>query len=83
MSAATRTRRWRRSSGRRSQCTSRGTRRGADRAGRAGDQDAIAAHLDALAAYPEARDLYVHLTRAMESLLATRPIAGDSGARVA
>ena len=37
-----------------------------------GDRDAIAAHLDALAPYPEARDLYLHLTRAMESLLATR-----------
>ena len=48
-----------------------------------GDQDAIAAHLDALAAYPEARDLYVHLTRAMESLLATRPIAGHADTRVA
>jgi predicted short-subunit dehydrogenase-like oxidoreductase (DUF2520 family) len=48
-----------------------------------GDQDAIAAHIDALAAYPEARDLYVHLTRAMESLLATRPIASDASTRVA
>jgi predicted short-subunit dehydrogenase-like oxidoreductase (DUF2520 family) len=34
-----------------------------------GDTDAITAHLDALAPYPEARDLYLHLTRAMESLL--------------
>ncbi len=34
-----------------------------------GDTDAIAAHLDALEAYPEARDLYLHLTRAMESLV--------------
>jgi predicted short-subunit dehydrogenase-like oxidoreductase (DUF2520 family) len=48
-----------------------------------GDRDAIAAHLDALAAYPDARDLYLHLTRAMESLLATRPVEGDAGARVA
>ena len=48
-----------------------------------GDRDAIAAHLDALAPYPEARDLYVHLTRAMESLLATRLGAGDAGAEVA
>jgi predicted short-subunit dehydrogenase-like oxidoreductase (DUF2520 family) len=35
-----------------------------------GDSDAITAHLDALAPYPEARDLYLHLTRAMESLVA-------------
>jgi len=48
-----------------------------------GDRDAIAAHLDALAPYPEARDLYLHLTRAMESLLATRPVDSDTGARVA
>ena len=48
-----------------------------------GDRDAITAHLDALASYPEARDLYLHLTRAMESLLATRPVDGDAGARVA
>ena len=34
-------------------------------------------------AYPEARDLYLHLTRAMESLLATRPAAADAGAQVA
>jgi predicted short-subunit dehydrogenase-like oxidoreductase (DUF2520 family) len=34
-----------------------------------GDSDAITAHLDALAAYPEARALYLHLTRAMESLV--------------
>jgi predicted short-subunit dehydrogenase-like oxidoreductase (DUF2520 family) len=34
-----------------------------------GDSDAIAAHLEALARYPEARDLYLHLTRAMESLV--------------
>jgi predicted short-subunit dehydrogenase-like oxidoreductase (DUF2520 family) len=36
-----------------------------------GDTDAITAHLDALAAYPEARDLYLHLTRAMESLMSS------------
>ena len=53
-----------------------------------GDTDAIAAHLDALANYPEARDLYLHLTRAMESLVATRPdasrpVAGDGSAQVA
>jgi predicted short-subunit dehydrogenase-like oxidoreductase (DUF2520 family) len=36
-----------------------------------GDTEAIAAHLDALEAYPEARDLYLHLTRAMESLVGT------------
>jgi predicted short-subunit dehydrogenase-like oxidoreductase (DUF2520 family) len=36
-----------------------------------GDADAITAHLEALAAYPEARDLYLHLTRAMESLIAS------------
>jgi predicted short-subunit dehydrogenase-like oxidoreductase (DUF2520 family) len=49
-----------------------------------GDTDAITAHLDALAPYPEARDLYLHLTRAMESLVAT---SGDqpaaTGAQVA
>jgi predicted short-subunit dehydrogenase-like oxidoreductase (DUF2520 family) len=48
-----------------------------------GDQDAIAAHLDALAAYPEARDLYLHLTRAMESLIATQPATADAGTQVA
>jgi predicted short-subunit dehydrogenase-like oxidoreductase (DUF2520 family) len=48
-----------------------------------GDRDAIAAHLDALAPYPEARDLYLTLTRAMESLLATQPAAGDATTRVA
>ena len=48
-----------------------------------GDRDAITAHLDALAPYPEASDLYLHLTRAMESLLATRPVDADAGARVA
>jgi predicted short-subunit dehydrogenase-like oxidoreductase (DUF2520 family) len=36
-----------------------------------GDTDAITAHLEALADYPEARDLYLHLTRAMESLAGT------------
>lgn len=36
-----------------------------------GDSDAITAHLEALAPYPEARDLYLHLTRAMESLAAS------------
>jgi predicted short-subunit dehydrogenase-like oxidoreductase (DUF2520 family) len=49
-----------------------------------GDMDAISAHLDALVDYPEARDLYLHLTRAMESLVASdldRPTA--SGAQVA
>jgi len=34
-----------------------------------GDSDAITAHLEVLAAHPEARDLYLHLTRAMESLV--------------
>jgi predicted short-subunit dehydrogenase-like oxidoreductase (DUF2520 family) len=34
-----------------------------------GDTDAITAHLDALEGYPEARDLYLHLTRAMEALV--------------
>ncbi len=48
-----------------------------------GDQDAIAAHLDALAAHPDARELYLTLTRAMESLLATEPVAGDGAAQVA
>ncbi len=48
-----------------------------------GDQGAIAAHLDALAGYPEARDLYLHLTRAMESLVATQTVAGDTGTQVA
>jgi predicted short-subunit dehydrogenase-like oxidoreductase (DUF2520 family) len=49
-----------------------------------GDSDAITAHLDALADHPEARDLYLHLTRAMESLVASdgdRPAA--AGAQVA
>jgi predicted short-subunit dehydrogenase-like oxidoreductase (DUF2520 family) len=49
-----------------------------------GDSDAITAHLEALAPYPEARDLYLHLTRAMESLVspaAAEPAA--SGAQVA
>jgi len=35
---------------------------GAHRAGRTRDTGAIAAHLEALEAYPEARDLYLHLT---------------------
>jgi predicted short-subunit dehydrogenase-like oxidoreductase (DUF2520 family) len=48
-----------------------------------GDRDAIAAHLDALAPYPEARDLYLTLTRAMESLLATQPAVGDASTQVA
>jgi predicted short-subunit dehydrogenase-like oxidoreductase (DUF2520 family) len=49
-----------------------------------GDSDAITAHLEALAPYPEARDLYLHLTRAMESLVspATAEQAA-SGAQVA
>lgn len=34
-----------------------------------GDTDAINAHLDALTGHPDARDLYLHLTRAMESLV--------------
>jgi len=48
-----------------------------------GDRDAIAAHLDALAAHPEARDLYLTLTRAMESLLAAPAVAGDADSEVA
>lgn len=48
-----------------------------------GDQDAIAAHLDALASHPDARELYLTLTRAMESLLATQPVAVDGAAQVA
>jgi predicted short-subunit dehydrogenase-like oxidoreductase (DUF2520 family) len=48
-----------------------------------GDGAAIAAHLDALAAHPEARDLYLHLTRAMETLVATEPAAHDSASQVA
>jgi predicted short-subunit dehydrogenase-like oxidoreductase (DUF2520 family) len=53
-----------------------------------GDTDAIAAHLDALEPYPEARDLYMHLTRAMESLVGTRPdeaqpLTGDDRTQVA
>jgi GrpB-like predicted nucleotidyltransferase (UPF0157 family) len=43
-----------------------------------GDQAAIAAHVDALAAYPDARDLYLQLTRAMEALVATEAAATDS-----
>jgi predicted short-subunit dehydrogenase-like oxidoreductase (DUF2520 family) len=48
-----------------------------------GDQDAIAAHLDALGAHPDARQLYLTLTRAMESLLAPESVAGDGAAQVA
>jgi predicted short-subunit dehydrogenase-like oxidoreductase (DUF2520 family) len=48
-----------------------------------GDGAAIAAHLDALASHPEARDLYLHLTRAMESLVAAGPVASGSATRVA
>ena len=53
-----------------------------------GDTDAVAAHLEALETYPEARDLYLHLTRAMESLVATlpdatQPLASDDRAQVA
>ena len=49
-----------------------------------GDTDAITAHLEALAPFPEARDLYLHLTRAMESVIGTaaEPPA-DSSAQVA
>jgi predicted short-subunit dehydrogenase-like oxidoreductase (DUF2520 family) len=49
-----------------------------------GDTDAITAHLNALAAHPEARDLYLHLTRLMESLIGSGADgrAGD-GAQVA
>jgi predicted short-subunit dehydrogenase-like oxidoreductase (DUF2520 family) len=48
-----------------------------------GDQGAINAHLEALAPHPEARDLYIHLTRAMESLLAAPPEAGEQATQVA
>jgi predicted short-subunit dehydrogenase-like oxidoreductase (DUF2520 family) len=50
-----------------------------------GDRAAIAAHVDALAAYPDARDLYLQLTRAMETLVATEPAAAvaDSATQVA
>lgn len=48
-----------------------------------GDQGAISAHLEALAPYPEARDLYLHLTRAMESLLAAPSAAVDQATQVA
>ncbi len=48
-----------------------------------GDNEAIAAHLDALAAHPDARDLYLHLTRAMEALVAAEPVATDSATQVA
>jgi predicted short-subunit dehydrogenase-like oxidoreductase (DUF2520 family) len=48
-----------------------------------GDGAAIAAHLDALAPYPDARDLYLHLTRAMEALIVAEPVATDSATEVA
>jgi predicted short-subunit dehydrogenase-like oxidoreductase (DUF2520 family) len=48
-----------------------------------GDTDAISAHLDALAPYPEARDLYLHLTRAMESLVAPGTDQATADAEVA
>jgi predicted short-subunit dehydrogenase-like oxidoreductase (DUF2520 family) len=48
-----------------------------------GDTEAISAHLDALAPYPEARDLYLHLTRAMESLVAPRTDQATADAEVA
>jgi len=48
-----------------------------------GDHAAISAHLEALAAYPEARDLYLHLTRAMESLVAAAPPVGGQATQVA
>jgi len=48
-----------------------------------GDTDAISAHLDALAPYPEARDLYLHLTRAMESLVAPGTGQATADAQVA
>jgi predicted short-subunit dehydrogenase-like oxidoreductase (DUF2520 family) len=53
-----------------------------------GDADAITAHLDALESHPDARELYLHLTRAMESLIAdrgdaTEPATDDAGSQVA
>jgi predicted short-subunit dehydrogenase-like oxidoreductase (DUF2520 family) len=48
-----------------------------------GDTDAISAHLDALAPYPWARDLYLHLTRAMESLVAPGTDQATADAEVA
>jgi predicted short-subunit dehydrogenase-like oxidoreductase (DUF2520 family) len=48
-----------------------------------GDSGAITAHLEALAPYPEARDLYLHLTRAMESLLAPAEQQAVAGTQVA
>jgi len=48
-----------------------------------GDTDAISAHLEALAPYPEARDLYLHLTRAMESLVSTGTEQATADAEVA
>ena len=44
-----------------------------------GDTAAITAHVEALADHPEARDLYLHLTRAMESLTDTLPGTGEAG----
>jgi predicted short-subunit dehydrogenase-like oxidoreductase (DUF2520 family) len=48
-----------------------------------GDVDAIAAHLDALAQYPEARDLYLRMTKAMESLVTDQAHASAASAEVA
>jgi len=48
-----------------------------------GDGAAIAAHLDALAPFPAARDLYLHMTRAMESLAAGDTDVAQSGVEVA
>jgi len=48
-----------------------------------GDTAAIEAHLEALAPHPEARDLYLHLTRAMEALIAPAPAAAATSEEVA
>jgi hypothetical protein len=48
-----------------------------------GDRAAVAAHVDALAPYPDAQDLYLHLTHAMEALVASEPAAIDSASQVA
>jgi predicted short-subunit dehydrogenase-like oxidoreductase (DUF2520 family) len=49
-----------------------------------GDADAVTAHLNALASHPEARDLYLHLTRTMESLIGSGADAQTAdGAQVA
>jgi predicted short-subunit dehydrogenase-like oxidoreductase (DUF2520 family) len=48
-----------------------------------GDTAAIAAHLDALAAYPDARDLYMRMTRAMETLVAPTAAPDGPAAQVA